>query len=364
MLNGERVRQAREIRGFTQASLASVVGVHQSNIARIEQNSFSPTDSVVDSIALHTDFPAAFFLQESGPELPLGTLLFRKRGSLKSQDKHRVRQLARFVFELFEKVSSNFRGYDTRIPRLSERASLAAKLVRSALGYSPDSPITDLVRRLERNGVVVLALPVSLDEHDAFSLWADGDPPKPTLVLTAGKPGDRLRFNLAHELGHLVLHQCLSGSIVDVEDEANTFAAEFLMPKEAMLKELSPPVTLTSLAEAKQRRGVSIQALLMRARDIDVVTERQYKYLFRQLSSKGWRKQEPVFIEPERPRLFRKMAEMVYGPFNPAEKLASLVNANPTLVEQVIDCFAPAPSQGSRSGASNTNVIVFGQRAT
>jgi Zn-dependent peptidase ImmA (M78 family) len=362
MLNGDRVRQAREIRGMTQSTLASLVGIHQSNVARIEQNGFFASDSLVKGIALHTDFPENFLTQDAAPDFPLGSLLFRKRGSLKSQEKYKVRQLARLVYELFAKLSANFRAYDTKIPALREPAALAAKITRSALGYSPDLPITDLVHRLERHGVIVLALPVDLADHDAFSLWVDDDPPRPLLVITAGKPGDRLRFNLAHELGHLVLHRSAASSLADMEGEANAFAAEFLMPREVLRREFPIPLTLSGLADMKKKWGISIQALALRARDIGVVTDRQYKYLVRQLSMKGWRQHEPVHIEPEKPRLLRKMVELVYGTSDFAARAADLVNAPPTLIEQVVDCFAGPPSTSHNSATQSNNVIVFAQR--
>lgn len=359
MINGDRVRQAREIRGLTQARLGALAGVSQSNIARLEQQACLPSDCALAAIALHTDFPVSFFGQPSGPDFPIGSLLFRKRASLKSSERAQVRQLARLVFELFECVSGRFTVYDVHIPRLFETPAIAAKITRSALGYSPDVPITDFVRRLERNGIVVIALPFAIKEHDAFSLWADTDPRRPTLVMTAGKPGDRMRFNLAHELGHLVLHQAFQGTRADAEAEANSFAAEFLLPREVLRPEmLSAYVTLTRLAELKARWGVSIQALLVRAKDVQVISERQYKYLYQQLNARGWRITEPVPMPPERPRLLRKMIELAYGVQFDAKRVAELVSAPGRLVEQILDCYAGLPTSAS-SDARTPNVLAF-----
>jgi Zn-dependent peptidase ImmA (M78 family) len=147
-----------------------------------------------------------------------------------------------------------------------------------------------------------------------------------------------------------------------MEAEANAFAAEFLMPKEVFRKEFPLPLTLSGLAEMKQKWGVSIQALAMRARDIGVITERQYKYVVRQLSVKGWKLHEPVYVEPERPRLLRKMAELAYGTTGSAAKVAALINAPRTLIEQVIDCFAEPPSTSRTAVPPTNNVIVFAQR--
>jgi len=359
-INGERVKQAREIRGLTQAELARLVGVNQSNIARVESGTLAASETLASTIALHTDFPRLFFEQDSGPEFPLGSLLFRKKSRLKSGERSLVRQVARLAFELYEKVSKNFQPYETTIPRLSESPELAAMITRSALGYSPDMPISDLVRRLERNGVTALAVPCPIKDHDAFSLWTDGDPRRPTVVLTAGKSGDRMRFSLAHELGHLVLHQAVMGSRSEVESEADIFASEFLMPAETIRRELKAPLTLTRLVELKQVWMVSVQALVMRARALDLISERQKKYLYQQISQRGWRTEEPARIESERPRLLRKMIETVYGSFFDYGRVASLISAPARIVEQLLDCYAGPPN--SEREPKSSNLIVFRAR--
>src|SRR5207237_7887446 len=124
------------------------VGVHQSNIARLEHNGFNPTVELIQAVALHTDFPLGFFSLDSGPEFPVGTLLFRKKSSLRSVDRDRLVQLARLSFELLSIFSRRFKVYDLRIPRLSETPSLAAKVTRAALGFSADSPLPNILQRL------------------------------------------------------------------------------------------------------------------------------------------------------------------------------------------------------------------------
>src|SRR5918912_513807 len=112
IINGDRVRQAREIKGLTQTELAERVGVSQPTIAYIErtisQQLFDPSKEIIEAIALQTGFPLQFFYQEdSGPEFPLGSLLYRKRSALASLDKHRFRQLARLVYEIAEKMAKH-----------------------------------------------------------------------------------------------------------------------------------------------------------------------------------------------------------------------------------------------------------------
>ncbi len=84
-INGDRVKQAREIKGLTQEELGIRIGKSQSTIAHLERNSkqllLQPSEGVIEAIAFETGFPVGFFYQESGPEFPLGSLLYRSRHS-------------------------------------------------------------------------------------------------------------------------------------------------------------------------------------------------------------------------------------------------------------------------------------------
>jgi Zn-dependent peptidase ImmA (M78 family) len=209
-----------------------------------------------------------------------------------------------------------------RVAPLDEDPVTAARLTRDKLGLPLDTPIPHLIRALERGGVFVLALPLALDgtelraeDTEAFSEWAGPRLERPVIAYTAGKPGDRLRLSVAHELGHLVLHSNLRGTQASMEKEAFEFAGEFLMPESALRDEILPPITLMTMAQLKRRWGVSLQALVRRAKALEIITDRQYRYFFEQISLKGWRKQEPanLAIPIESPRALTKMAEVLYG---------------------------------------------------
>jgi Zn-dependent peptidase ImmA (M78 family)/DNA-binding XRE family transcriptional regulator len=337
-VSGDRIRQAREIKGLTQKALADAANVDQSTVARWEHGLISPSDEQVALIALATKFPVAFFRRNSGPEFPFGSLMNRARKSLSSQDRDRLRQVGRLTFELASVLADQFLSIQVHIPQADARdPRKAAQVTRNAFGLSPDTPITSIINRLERNGVFVFAIPDEIDEHDAYSLWADTDPRKPVIIVSAGKPGDRLRWNVAHELGHLVMHRSLDGTVAEQEAQADLFASEFLLPEVAMRVELQPPLTLTRFAEVKAKWGASIQATVNCAWQLDIITERQRKYLFMQLSSLGWRKDEPVAIQLERPRLLRKMAEAVFGVPVDYSRLAQLVGAPTRLVQEILE---------------------------
>jgi Zn-dependent peptidase ImmA (M78 family)/transcriptional regulator with XRE-family HTH domain len=354
MINGYRIRQARELMRLTQTQLAESVEITQSTIAQIESGRFVPSDSLVDAIASLLGFPVSFFEKEDPPNFPLGSLLFRSHVNIAAADRDEVYRLGQLEFEMLTVLAKRVKNKIVlRLPQLSDEPIdivTAAELTRDALGVSRDVPIPHLVRAVEQSGTIVLMLSVHFATCDAFSLWANVPSPqtaievkKPLIVLSGETPGDRLRSSLAHELGHLVLHQAIRGIAREMEEEANRFAAELLLPEAAMREEITTPVTLTSLSRLKPVWGVSIQMLIRRARDLEIITERQYKYLFKQVAEHGWRTQEPITLKVEKPRALRQMAEIAYGklgkPVN-YHQLADAVNMYPHFVKRLIDTYA------------------------
>jgi Zn-dependent peptidase ImmA (M78 family)/DNA-binding XRE family transcriptional regulator len=309
IVNGERVKQARELKAMTQTALAKAIGVSQAAIAQIESGAFIASDELVEAIASRTSRPLQFFQQEPAPEFEIGSLLFRSHNAMSKKELVSTYRHAQIVYELWTKLKEGMRPIPIRIPKLpGSDPVLAAQAARNALSLPDQEPIPHLLNVLEWHGLVALVIP-DVQSRDAFSLWYKDTP---ILALSSGRSGDRSRMTVAHELAHLTLHSGKSKFQVD-DCEADDFAAEFLLPQSAMLKEIKTPVTLSSMASMKPRWRVSIQALIRRAKDLDVITDRQYRYLFEQLSSMGWRKAEPIEIVREKPRALRQMAEIRYG---------------------------------------------------
>lgn len=345
MISGDRIRQARELRGLTQIELANRIDVDQSMIAHIEGGRAMPSEEVLQAIVFQTGFPTSFFKQETAPNFPLGSLLFRARASVTKREKSEAHQYGKLIFDSVKRMEPHLTKIPLRLPRLTEDPVTAARVTRSTVGLAPDAPIRNLIHTLEKNGVLILAIPVPLKGRDAFSVWADSEPIRPVIVMTGESPGDRLRYSIAHELGHLVMHQAIKGGLAEIEREADQFAAEFLMPTDAIRRELTSPVTLTSLAALKPRWGVSLQALVRRAREVEAITDRQYKYLMQQLSLRGWKTQEPANLDVpvETPRAVRKMAEVLFGiPIN-YKKLATDLRLPRSLAREIIEAHAAHP---------------------
>ena len=340
MITPTRLQQARELRGFTQTALARQVGVHQSAIAQFETGRIQPSPEVLDAISRATEFPPAFFTRPSGPTFPLGSLRFRARAAMTARQCRQAWWYAHTLYELMAQMAAQTEYPAPRLPRLTGDPVAAAAVTRQAIGLPPDQPIGPLIRTLERGGVWVVAIPVALPQRDACSTWAGGDTATPVLVVAATTAGDRRRFSVAHEVGHLVLHQVPQGSPHELEQQADVFAAAFLLPEAAMREVLMPPITLTTLADLKVRWGVSLQAMIRRALTLKCLTPSQYRALSAQLGARGWRTQEPITVPVEQPRALRQLAELLYGRPIAYPSLAHESGLTPRFVEELLQAHA------------------------
>jgi Zn-dependent peptidase ImmA (M78 family)/DNA-binding XRE family transcriptional regulator len=312
---GQRIKLAREVLGITQSELAEMLGTTQSAVASIEGGVYRPSKQYVESIARRTGFSVSFFEKGEPPEFPFGSILYRAQAAVKQGPRAKAHAVARAVFELAVTLAGRLKKIPVNIPRVDDDPQRAAQITRASLGLSPDTPIKGLLRCLERNGVLVIGLPLEVEGFDGFSAWAGHDPARPVIALLGGKTAYREVFTSAEELAHLTMHFPLRVSPAVADQEARAFAQEFLLPADAMAAEMQPPITLTSLAAMKAGWGVSIAFLTKRAQSLGLLTANQYRYLVQQARSRWGTKSEPgdENVAPEKPLLLRKMATMLYG---------------------------------------------------
>lgn len=340
MIFGERIEQAREFQGWTQVEVATKVGVKQAAIAQFESGRVQPATETSRALSRVLGFPVSFFERAPTNYFPMGTLQFRARASMSAREQRQAYSYGKVIFEIASALASQLALPPLRIPRLSGDPERAAAVVRSELGLSPDSAIPNLTYAMERAGVFVFALPDVLKGRDGFSAWAGDTNPQPALFLSAGAPGDRLRHTAAHELGELTLVDLPPGK--GREKAADMFAGALLLPGDAMRRELIAPITLADLIALKPRWGVSIQALLMRAHYLELVSDRRYRTLFQQIGARGWRTQEPasLAVAVEKPRALRKMVELLYGEPIDYRRLGQDTALDALLLRRIIQAHA------------------------
>ena len=167
----------------------------------------------------------------------------------------------------------------------------AAVAIRHDWKMSP-GPAIQLIKFVEAAGGLVLVRDLGARELDAVTQWVDGAPP--LFLINSHAPVDRFRFSLAHELGHVILHQEPGVLATQERNKADEFASEFLMPADSIRTELKEGrLDLPRLLDLKHKWGVSMAALLRRASTLGVVTDWQYRNLMVEMSALGYRTKEP-----------------------------------------------------------------------
>ena len=145
-------------------------------------------------------------------------------------------------------------------------------------------PITDLAPLLEYNGIVVIEEPVRCEDMDAVSRWQSG---RPYVLYAADQESNsRKIFNLAHELGHLVLHNGVevnSRNLDRLENQANRFAGAFLMPRRTFAREIAN-TTIDYFLSLKGRWRVAVAAMIYRCKELGILNADQVKYMWKQMT--------------------------------------------------------------------------------
>ena len=309
-----RLTVARERRGFTKADLAEQCDVSRRTVSDWEAGRIQSPP--IERIAAVLGFPAAFFEQESTTEITPDRTSFRALTAMSARQVKMVLANAVIVESLTEWIDLNFTTPPVELPSLEELAPTVALAdgLRSQSGSrvgAADSlraiwsmnggPIPDLMALLESKGVRIFALAVDVREVDAFSLWL-GE--RPTIFLNTEKSAERLRFDLAHELAHLVMHR----GFVTVgnrasELEANAFASELLMPATGLMSQVRAQISFQDVFALKKYWMVSATAMVVRLQQLHLINDWQYRNWMVELSKRGFRRREPDGGHPERSAL-------------------------------------------------------------
>lgn len=304
---------ARQLRNLSQAEVADRSGVSQAQISKIEHSLSNPSSETVPKLATALGLPESFFYQPDrlyGLPLSVHPPMFRKKRSVSQSELERISAELNVRFlHLRRLLRAAEIDVAPRVPRLEPEENggpeAIARLLRQ-VWCLPTGHIRDLTAAAEEAGIMVVPCEFGGADVDGVSLWVAGLPP--CVFLNKQQPADRMRFSLAHEIGHLVMHQLPSATM---EVEANLFAGELLMPRADITTQFSR-VTLARLAEMKPHWRVSMQALLVTAHRVGAVTPNQARYLWMQMSAAGYRLREPpeIDFEPEKATVMRDVVRL------------------------------------------------------
>lgn len=325
----ERLVHAREAAGLPVTALARLVDMTRQTITNYENGVTEPSYDVVGKLASvlqeDTDF---FYLPPPAVAYEHERVYFRDNSRNRKLDQHAAGRLLETVQEYVYLLSQFVDLPDCVFPTwdppenpmlISDSAiEAAANSLREAWDLG-DRPLRNLVRVAELNGVIVQTLPVGCDNLDGLSMWSS-ELGRPIVVLNDFKQSCvRSRFDMAHELGHAMLHRNVPPHIRTdqamykrLEAQAHHFASSLLLPAESWGNEVGRP-TIGTFLSLKPRWLVSISAQARRARTLGLITDDRYTQLMKQLSSKRWRTTEPLDKElpQEVPVLLKRATELL-----------------------------------------------------
>lgn len=320
MFNPQRFALARRRRGMKKRELATHIGVTERSVSGYESGTQEPEPGTLAKIAKTLRFPEAFFFGDD-PEVPTPDVAsFRSLSKMTAGLRDSALGAGAIALLLNDWIEQRFDLPKPDLPDLgSERAALvnfealekleksapeaAAEMLRAHWGLG-EQPVKNMIALLESKGVRVYSLAIDAKEVDAFSMWSGG---RPFMFLNTFKSAERCRFDAAHELGHLVMHQHAHPQGPDLEREANAFASAFLMPRASVLAMAPRSITIKSLIKYKKLWSVSVAALNYRLHSLGLSTEWAYRTLCIQIAQEGYRTEEPESIAHERSVVLEKI---------------------------------------------------------
>jgi len=356
--NGQRLRQARLYNGLSINDLAEILGVTKQAISQYETQNVTPEFEKMRILTEKLKFPSSYFFQKDIYDVNTKTTYFRALLSANKNARLQQQVKLKHLAIIYQVLNKYLEFPILNIPKFKYDDKLDFEQIALDLRNYWDigeKPIDNISHLLEKNGIIVASYPVNQNNIDAYSqkIKVEGND-RYIIVLSNDKNlAARSNFDAAHELGHILLHDWN----IDIEElpredfkqqerEANYFAAAFLLPKNAFLRDVSLyPRDLKYYIELKKKWKVSISAMLIRANRLGVLTDNQYQYLMKQMAINNWRKREPldnVLIKQE-PILLNKSIEILMqnNIFNPQEFMDELaenqLSMKPEEVEMLLN---------------------------
>ncbi|MDR1773269.1 MAG: ImmA/IrrE family metallo-endopeptidase, partial [Clostridioides sp.] len=321
----ERIKEARLSRCMSQAELSKITGVSPQVISLYEKGDSKPSPSVLIKIIEELNFPMDFFFQKYDNdynEEDNSIIFFRSNKSRTKKLENACEVKIKWVERVYNILKSYFYMPEINIPDLNitdyeslddnDIENITLKL-REYWNLG-EAPIGNLISMLQKNGFVISRIEVGSKKVDAFSKWI-GDVP----YIFLGSDKDcavRSRFDLAHELGHLILHKNINFEDIKemdkLEEQANRFASAFLLPIESFNREVYSS-SIDGFLLLKKRWKVSMSAMIRRCLDTEILTDNQVRYLKAQMTQNGYWHREPLddTLKIEKPYLFKQAFEVL-----------------------------------------------------
>ena len=350
---GSRLVAMRELLGWTQAEVAEATEISPSALSQAERGDTTLSAANIVLVSMLFKVSPEAFVEQPEPEVDL-VPQFRHLRRTPKRDQRKAERLVYATAQVAKVLRESVQfpeplKFESRVDpdrpaeEIADQIEDAAAQTREALGVPPDDPIgNDVIGLLEAGGITVVRDEETDEDIDAYSAIVDD---LPIIVLDGGTDSvwDRDNFNLAHELAHLVLHRGIERDpgTRTVEAQAHRFAGAFLGPKRALRPELPSDLDWNRYLRLKFTWGLSMAALVRRAKDLKVIDDATYTRAMKQRSSYGWRFKEPGSSDravpaPQYLRLAASLANMS------ADQLADRAYLPTQVVERIIGGRPPS----------------------
>lgn len=317
--NGQRLKEALQFRGKKMTELADETGISKQSLSLYANAGNKPPFENVEKIARTLDFPVDFFTSEDLCTVSTGNTYFRSQASATKKSRNAQKIKLEYVSKMYEVILNYVNVPELNLPDTtgidipediinvdSEQAineiEKLAMLIHEFWNLG-SGPIDNLQYALQSNGIIVTGFRNVDSDIDAFSqqIKIDGKTIYIIALAIGSKPIERLRFDMAHELGHILLHtwgedneEISRDEFNAREKQANMFASALLLPKKSFSKSVSAyPTNIDYYFALKKKWKVSMQAMMYRARQLDIISANQFQYMMRIMSKNGYRLHEP-----------------------------------------------------------------------
>lgn len=294
---------AREYRGYTQTELASMIdGLSQSNLSKFEKGFDILSEDIQNKLISFLGFPKSFFYKKIN--IYLGNSNYRKKSGTKKREIASFEKKCLLIGHIIDELSDTIDWIDYALKSLNKddgySISYIADYTRRMLNISEDEPIKDIITIMESFGIIVYEIE-AIEGFDGISFFTEKG--YPVIIVNKYIPNDRKRFTLAHELGHLIMHNENEFPISenrDKEAEANEFASQFLMPEQAIRNSLRG-MKIGDLVPLKKYWLTSKASIVKRACDLGCIDKQKYTYFNIELSRNGEKKREREIVPIDKP---------------------------------------------------------------
>jgi Zn-dependent peptidase ImmA (M78 family) len=303
-----RLSIARKRAMLNKKGFSDAIGVTQHAVVRWEKGQAVPTPENITAIVKALGFPERFFFGDDLDEP--NDASFRSQTSMSAAIRDAALAAGVLGFMISDWVENRFNLPEINVPDLRHYDAVsAARALREEWSLG-ERPITNMVHLLESRGVRVFSLAENTVKVNAYSIWRKE---KPYIFLNTFKSAESSRFDAAHELAHLVLHQDGGYTGREAEDQANIFASSFLMPNADIRAHIPYVYDFSQIIRAKSRWRVSAAALCYRLHKMGIITDWKYRDFCIEMTSRGYNKNEPLPIDRETSEVWQKVLRALWA---------------------------------------------------